>query len=79
VEPLPTSKRRSGTANRDRLPTCACPFILIWVNSITSLTIQEVKVYLRRQLPTTAGREAIQNLLDRERSEPRRTHDSAMN
>jgi len=59
VEPLhDIGERRSGTANRDRLPTCARPFISIRVNSITSLLIQQVKVYLRQPL-TLDGREAI--------------------
>jgi hypothetical protein len=59
VEPLhDIGERRSGTANRDRLRTCACPVISIRANSITSLLILQVKVYLRQSL-TLDGREAI--------------------
>jgi len=57
----------------------ACPVSQILVNSDTSLTIQQVKVYLRHQLTITTAGQAVQVWSDRERSEPRRTHASAMN
>jgi hypothetical protein len=57
----------------------ACPVSQIRVNSNTSLTIQQVKVYLRHQLTITTAGQAVQVWSDRERSEPRRTHASAMN
>jgi hypothetical protein len=80
VEPLHDLGER-GERNCGSRPatTCACPVISVLVNSNTSLTTQQVKVYLSRKLPTTAGGEAIQISPERERSEPRRTHASAMN
>jgi hypothetical protein len=38
-----------------------------------------VKVYLSHQLTITTAGQAVQVCSDRERSEPRRTHASAMN
>jgi hypothetical protein len=53
--------------------------LTIQVNSNASLTIQQVKIYLRHQLTITTAGQAVQVWSDRERSEPRRTHASAMN
>ena len=51
VEPLhDMASAGSGTAIATLLATSACPVVQIQVNSITSLILQQVKVYLSQPL-----------------------------